>query len=207
VDEVREFCRRVLGDGPAVEFALRSVDGDATPALASHDRIARLAAAARACRTRANGRVAGSLLDERHENGATERGLAVTVARELAQATGRLPERQREVLALRELLRLSYGQIATVMGVEATAVPLLLARARLRFRAERRGTPIEQRYSCTDRERALRGLVRRQDSEPLTAADDSWLIGHLRECEECCQAHGAMLEASACYRAGARAGG
>ena len=60
--------------------------------------------------------------------------LPENVAAEMAAATARLPERQREALALREALRLSHEQIGQVMGLEAAAVAPLLARARLRLR-------------------------------------------------------------------------
>ena len=51
-----------------------------------------------------------------------------------SEKLGDLNERQREVLALRELLRLSYDQIAYVLAIEPAAVAPLLARARLRLR-------------------------------------------------------------------------
>jgi hypothetical protein len=128
-------------------------------------------------------------------------GLAAAVARELASATTALPERQREGLALRELLRLSYEQIAQVMDIEPAAVAPLLARARLRFRVERRGSALPATASCGDGERALRLLARRQDSEPLSGEDDEWLLSHLVSCAVCEVSHAAMLEASVCYRA------
>jgi hypothetical protein len=84
------------------------------------------------------------------------------------------------------------------MEIEQVAVGPLLARARLRLRSERRGTEIA---GCEDRERALRVLASRQDSEPLSHEDDEWLLAHLADCKSCEMAHGAMLEASVCYRA------
>src|SRR5947209_8429582 len=76
--------------------------------------------------------------------------LAGNVAAEMAYANARLPERQREALALRELLRLSYADIAIVMGIEAAAVAPLLARARLRLRAERREVDAVLTEACPD---------------------------------------------------------
>src|SRR5262249_8934844 len=125
-------------------------------------------------------------------------GLAAAVARELTESTARLPERQREALALRELLRLSYDQMSQVMGIEPTAVPRLLARARLRLRTERRGVGAPD-GGCEDRDRALRVLACRQDSEPISAEDGTWLLAHMAGCSACDTAHAAMLEASACY--------
>jgi hypothetical protein len=118
----------------------------------------------------------------------------------MAAATAGLPERHREALALRESLRLSHDQLAKVMGIDPAAVAPLLARARLALREQRRGVPSGS-GTCGDRDRALRSLARRQDSEPLTGDDDEWLLAHLGTCEECNRAHAAMIEASACYRA------
>jgi hypothetical protein len=197
MDELHEFCRRVLGAGANADQAV--ADARATTTLGG--RVELLAAAARACRARAgedNGD--GPVLDAAVGGDAS---LSASVATELEIATAKLPERHREALALRELLRLSHDQVARVMGVDAAAVAPLLARARLRLRDERRGTyafpPGPSR--CEDRDRALRSLARRQDSEPLTGDDDEWLLRHLGSCEECDQAHAAMLEASFCYRA------
>src|ERR1700736_1966222 len=140
MDEVREFCHRVLGVGElADEAAVQAQTGDG-------DRVAVLAAAAAACRERAERHDAQPLAEDQAPE--ESRGLAAAVAAELALATARLPERQREALALRELLRLSHQQIAVVMGIEPSAVAPLLARARLRLRAERRGTPPAPGSDC-----------------------------------------------------------
>jgi hypothetical protein len=128
------------------------------------------------------------------------RTLAEAVAAELAEATARLPERQREALALRELLGLHHLEIGRVVGVETVAVAPLLARARLRLRTELRGVS-PPAPECPERERALRTITLRQDGEEVPVADDDWLIEHLGHCEGCGRAHAAMLEASACYRA------
>jgi hypothetical protein len=200
MDEVVEFCRRVLGAGVHADEAIAEARSLTTPA----DRVATLAAAARACRVRAD-IAAGSSNGGAAPNGSADRGeaavgLAEAVDAEMEAATAALPERHREALALRESLRLSHEQVAKVMGIDAAAVAPLLARARLALREQRRGagTPAG---ACTDRDRALRSLARRQDSEPLTGDDDDWLLAHLGTCEECDRAHAAMLEASVCYRA------
>jgi hypothetical protein len=190
MDEVREFCNRVLGPGQAADVAYREAQTSG-----AGGRIELLAAAAEACRRQADGPgrtvAAGRAGDD---------SLAANVARELRSALRELPERQREVLALRELLRLSHAQIAWVMKVDPAAVAPLVARSRLRLRAERRGLTAE-RPACPERERALRVLVCRHDSEPLGADDDAWVVNHLGACAECGRAHPAMVEASACYRA------
>jgi hypothetical protein len=195
MDEVQQFCLRVLGvPGPAADAAARA------RAAGGEDRVAVLAAAARECRGHADQRNGGDPGADGTEEPPS--GLSAAVARELAASTARLPERQREALALRELVRLSYEQISQVMGIEQAAVGPLLARARLRFRAERRGGGADlQEAGCQERDRALRVLASRQDSEPLSAQDDSWVLAHMAGCRSCDTAHSAMLEASVCYRA------
>jgi hypothetical protein len=190
MDEVREFCRRVLGPGQSAAAAVVEVR-----AVEHAGRIELLSAAAEACRSR-DGSPAAPGVD-----GGPPEDLAAAVAQELAQATAALPERHREALVLRELLRLSHQQIAKVLGVEAAAVAPLLARARLGLRAERRGPIPETGPACPERDRSLRILTRRQDSEPIEVEDDDWLPEHLGSCEACRRAHAAMLEASVCYRA------
>jgi predicted transcriptional regulator len=198
MDEVQEFCVRVLGPGGLAEAAAVGAH-----AAGSGDRVALLADAARACRERAE--LQGDHPQQEDQGGADSPGLAAAVAKELALATAKLPERQREALALRELLGLSHAQISEVMGIEPPAVAPLLARARLRLRSERRGTESEPGADCAERERALRVLACRQDSEPLSNEDDVWLLEHLGTCGGCEMAHAAMLEASVCYRAWPRA--
>ena len=195
MDEVHEFCRRVLGAGPNADEAVAAAKSAA--ARGGHgERVELLAGAARACRARAGEDDGGSVEIDATGDG----GLVDAVAAELQAATSKLPERHREALALRESLRLSHDQIAKVVGIDVAAVAPLLARARLALCEQRRGAPIGG-GTCEDRDRALRSLARRQDSEPLTGDDDEWLLAHLGACEECDRAHAAMLEASFCYRA------
>jgi hypothetical protein len=194
MDELHGFCVRMLGLGDAAQAAEQ-----AARAAGHGDRVESLAAAAVACRERDE---AATLTASPAAVGAGDPadGLAQAVARELAQATAKLPERQREALALRELVGLPHEQIARVVGVEQVAVAPLLARARLRLRAELRGDG-GPRPECLERDRALRTIALRQDSEEVAAADDDWLIEHLGHCSGCAQAHAAMLEAAVCYRA------
>jgi Sigma-70, region 4 len=204
MDELEVFCARILGGGDAAGQAAleaRSVGGE--------ERVTRLAAAVAACRARGD---AGEIVapgPAAVEPGAAEAppdpvaadsGLAQTVAHELQAAAARLPDNQREALALRELLGLSYEQIAGAIGVETTAVAPLLADARLQLRTQLRG-PVDQAAPCGERDRAVRMMAQRQDAEPLSDAEDSWLLEHLGECVACKEAHAAMLEASVCYRA------
>jgi hypothetical protein len=187
-DELDEFCRRVLGTGePAAEASL-----EARQSANGGDRLELLAAAAAACRARANGEPA--------RTAAVPGGLADAVRAEIEQATSKLPERQREALALREALGLRYAEIAEVMRIDPAAVAPLIARARLRLREERRGGPVAV-GECEERERALRLLALRQDAESAGDEEADWMLEHIGTCPECGAAHAAMLEASLCYRA------
>lgn len=179
----------MLGDGEAAQAAER-----AGRKAAQGDRLQALTAAAAACRAHED--AAEKPTDDAAEPGS----LAEAVARELAQATAQLPERQRAALALRELLGLSYDEVGAVVGVDPSAIALLLARARLRLRIELRGEAAAP-PPCDERERGLRTIALRQDGEPVPEADEDWLIEHLGHCIGCARAHSTMLEASACYRA------
>jgi RNA polymerase sigma factor (sigma-70 family) len=193
MDELQGFCVRMLGHGEAADAAQRA-GREAAPG----DRVRALAAAAVACREQPPPEATAS---ERSAADAAEPGsLAEAVARELAHATAQLPERQREALALRELLGLPYDEIGAVVGLDPSGVGPLLARARLRLRVALRGegVPIAP---CDERERALRTIARRQDGEPVSEADEDWLIEHLGHCVGCARVHSTTLEASACYRA------
>jgi hypothetical protein len=188
MDELHEFCVRMLGDRDAaasVAQAARDAGGA--------DRIGQLAAAVRECRA--------TLADRAPmpPAGGEARDLAEAVAAELGAANARLPQRQREALGLRELLGLSHREIASVIGIESAAVAPLLARSRLQLRAELRGVSVTT-DDCPERERTLRTVTLRHDSESVPAADDDWLIDHLGHCAGCARAHAGMLEASVCYR-------
>jgi DNA-directed RNA polymerase specialized sigma24 family protein len=204
MDELQEFCTRVLGDGEAAERAAQRArrEGD--------DRAQALARAVMACRevgggngdrsepgTPAAGGQGSAEGDREVPDGG--RALADAVAAELARASGRLPLGQREALALRQL-GCSHAELASVVGIETSAVAPLLARARLRLRRELRGGQAGA-ADCPERDRALRTIALRQDRESVPEADEDWLLDHLGHCAGCAQVHAAMLEASACYRA------
>ncbi len=194
MDEVREFCRRVLGPGAVADAVAGRAGGS------SADRIGQLAEAVRLCRNAPDGFVVRAATDP-EESGEPPR-LLDAVAAEMAAATAHLPESRRELLALRELLGLSHTEIAQVLALSPDTVAPMLADARLRLRVIRRGSAgPDAAAGCTERERALAELARRQDHEPLSDEDHDWLFAHLAGCAACETAHAAMLEASACYRA------
>ncbi len=187
MDDLQRFCIRMLGDGPAARSA-----AEAARAAGEEDPLAGLRVAVSACRRSAAGAIPAA-------TGAPD-GLAAAVARELAAASARLTTSQREALALRDLMGLSYAELAAVTGGEPDEVGPLLAGARLGLRAALRGSdPAES--DCPEHDRALRTIAARQDAEPVPAADEAWLIEHLGVCAGCARAHAAMLEAAACYRA------
>jgi DNA-directed RNA polymerase specialized sigma24 family protein len=192
MDELHEFCVRVLGAEDAAPVAEQARSRDAG------ELIERLAAAAAICHARGGSDQAAD--DDGRDSSAEDLPLAQAVALELAAATAKMPQRHREVLALRELLQLSHQEISRVIGIEPTAIPPLLARARLRLRRELRGGP-DAAPDCPDSERSMRALAKRQDGELPDQPENAWLLEHLGACEPCTRAHAAMLEASVCYRA------
>lgn len=130
------------------------------------------------------------------------KALLASQQEEISAANARLPERQREALALRELEELSYDEIAAVMEMNRNSVAQLISRARINLRDELRGTALASIAASSPAcERALPLLAMRDDGqlEP-GSADDDWLDGHLAGCETCALAREAMQEAGASYR-------
>lgn len=115
-------------------------------------------------------------------------------------ANERLPERQREVLALRELDGLSYDEIAGVMEMKANAVAQLISRARIALRKEMRiGAAASVAFASADCERAHGEIACRQDGQ--SGVEDGWLDAHLADCGNCRVASEEMAEAGVSYRA------
>jgi hypothetical protein len=201
MDDLARYCARMLGDTPGARTAEQAARAEGRA-----DRSAMLRAAVAAVRQGSepadepapNAPAATSPDD--HARPTDPTALRDAISRELATADGALPLAEREALALRELLGLGYDEVAAATGTAADEVPLLLAQARLDLRTQLRGAGAPQ-PECDERERALRTTARRQDGEAVPSADDDWLIEHLGHCRGCRQAHAAMLEASACYRA------
>jgi len=127
---------------------------------------------------------------------------------EVREANTRLPERQREALALRELEELSYDQIAAIMEMNRNSVAQLISRARINLRDELRGTSLASIAATSpDCERALPLLAIRDDGQlDADSGDSGWLDAHLAACDTCGLALEAMQEAGASYRAWAPVG-
>ncbi len=122
---------------------------------------------------------------------------------EVRAASERLPERQREALALRELEEMSYDEIAAVMEMNRNSVAQLISRARINLRDELRGTALASvAVSSPECERALPLIAARDDGQlDPDSADAAWLAAHLPACETCRVATEAMHEAGVSYRA------
>jgi RNA polymerase sigma factor (sigma-70 family) len=132
-----------------------------------------------------------------------ERAALLAATREAVRAANaRLPERQREVLALRECEQLSYEEIGEVLGLNANAVAQLISRARIRLRDLVSGGALESiAASSPECERALALLARIQDEQPEAAPELDWVRAHLGACETCRLSRAAMQEAGVSYRA------
>jgi RNA polymerase sigma-70 factor, ECF subfamily len=122
---------------------------------------------------------------------------------EIRAANERLPERQREALALRELEELSYDEIAEIMEMNRNSVAQLISRARLKLRDELRGGALASiAVSSPECERALPLIAMRDDGQLDVAGDDAaWLDSHLSGCHTCRLGVEAMQEAGTSYRA------
>ena len=119
---------------------------------------------------------------------------------EIRTANATLPERQREVLVLRELENLSYDEIADIMDLNRNSVAQLISRARINLRDALRGTALASiATSSADCRRAIALLAAEQDRQ--RAEDAAWLEAHMSGCETCSLSREAMEEAGASYRA------
>jgi RNA polymerase sigma-70 factor (ECF subfamily) len=121
----------------------------------------------------------------------------------IRDANTRLPERQREALALRELEELSYDEIAASMEMSPHSVAELISRARINLSDDLHGTALAAVAAPSPEcERALPLIAARQDGQiEAGSSDDAWLDAHLAGCERCRLAEEAMQEAGASYRA------
>jgi hypothetical protein len=114
----------------------------------------------------------------------------------------RLPERQREVLALCELEEPSYAEIAVVMDMNRDSVGKLISRARINLSDELQGTVLASVAAPSPEcDRALPLIAARQDGQ-LDAGSGSaaWLDAHLAECGRCRLAVKTTEEATGSYR-------
>jgi DNA-directed RNA polymerase specialized sigma24 family protein len=123
----------------------------------------------------------------------------------LSAAAARLRPQKRAALALAGLERLSYAEIAAVLGIAVESVAALLARARLRLHDELYGTALAAAaVRSPDCEDVLPVLGAAADAE-LDAADSAWADPHLARCPTCVRTVRALRAVAATYAAWAPA--
>ncbi|MBJ7355369.1 MAG: sigma-70 family RNA polymerase sigma factor, partial [Thermoleophilaceae bacterium] len=116
------------------------------------------------------------------------------------EASDRLPESQRTVLALREVSELSYDEIAKAMGMKPNAVAQLISRARLNFYKQLRSGAVVVAPLDAAAQRAIELTVKRQDGK-INSDDLDWLQAHLSENESSRLNAEAIQESAVLYRA------
>lgn len=116
------------------------------------------------------------------------------------EASDRLPETQRSVLALREVAGLSYDEIAESMEMNSNAVAQLISRARLNFHKQLRSGSVVIAPADASAERAIELTVKRQDGK-IKTDDLAWLNAHLAENEASRVNAEAIQESAVLYRA------
>jgi RNA polymerase sigma factor (sigma-70 family) len=130
------------------------------------------------------------------------RALLEATREQVKAANAALPERQREVLALRELEGLSYEEIGELMGMSRNAVAQLISRARIKLGDLLRGGALESvSAGSPECERALPLLAALQDTQEDEEGPLAWAQAHLESCERCRVSRAAMEEAGVSYRA------
>src|SRR4051812_29002947 len=121
-------------------------------------------------------------------------------------ANAQLSLRQREVLALREVERLSYDEIAEIMHTTPNAAAQLAWRARgnLRHRLRRRAFAAVT-LETLECQRAL-DLFELAEDSALSPDEDAWLAHHFVTCPRCASNREVLAEVGATYRAWVPAG-
>jgi RNA polymerase sigma-70 factor (ECF subfamily) len=147
-------------------------------------------------------RACHGLIGKRAHSGPGEAGLGAEQVG-IREASLRLPERQREVLALHDLEDLSYDEIGEIMEVSGGTVAQLISRARINLCDEMLGTSLASVAApSAECGRALPLIATRDDGQLEPASGDvAWLDAHLAGCRRCRAGVEAMQEADASYRA------
>jgi RNA polymerase sigma factor (sigma-70 family) len=115
-------------------------------------------------------------------------------------ANERLPVRQREVLALREIEGLSYEEIGERMELSPNAAAQLAWRARGRFRRLVRHGALGGIAAATAECQRAMTLTTLAEDGPLREDEAVWLERHLEECDRCRASRAVMAEIGSTYR-------
>ena len=176
--------------------------GDSEPAFRSYLLAATHNASCELMERRSGKRVAASAATGHEPADAEGNGQLPSEQDEIREASMRLPARQRETLALRELEELSYEEIATIMAINPSSVSQLISRARINLSDELHGTVLASVAAPSPEcERALPLIAARDDRQlDPSSRDAAWLDAHLESCDRCRLGVEAMQEAGASYR-------
>jgi DNA-directed RNA polymerase specialized sigma24 family protein len=188
------FCLRVVGlreaATAATEAAFREVWGE-PGTREGRDREIRLLLL-----TAAHRQIAGLNESRGGDDVAASSPLPVS------EANGRLAVRDREVVALRDLVGCSYEEIAGIVGADRQVVAERLWRARLELRdhltTSRLLSIVPVDSPCRH---ALALIVMALDDELRDHGERDSLQRHLRTCGKCRMSQAAAREASVAYRA------
>ena len=215
-DRVYTYCLRLCrspedaADALQETFAnllVRLEDEDAAPI--AHPRAYLFAAARNACLKRLDEQrrfaVVGDLPELPSRDGDLADGEVEVLTEELRAdvraVEAHLPERQREILALREVEGMSYADIGALMGLTPNAAAQLAWRARMGMKGLLRRRALRGIAPATiECEHALTLLELREDG-PLSDGDATWLDEHLSECDRCEANRAAMVAVGTTYRA------
>jgi RNA polymerase sigma factor (sigma-70 family) len=97
----------------------------------------------------------------------------------LKMAFNELPQRQHDVLVMRELEGLSYDKIGSRIGLSRSAVESMLFRARKRLKTEFDDISTGER--CT----RAQATIEKTSSRRIGTREQRQLSGHLRDCAAC----------------------
>ena len=196
--ELYRYCRAILRDPDDAQDALQSTMASALHSLPGEGRRIIL----RPWLYRVAHNEAVSILRKRSELPDSQPALEATTAgadsevearermRVLVADLGRLPERQRGALVMRELSGLSYAEIGTALSASPAAARQAVYEARVALREVSRGREME----CE----AARRAVSEGDGRSLRSRR---LRAHLRACESCSDFQAAISQRSADLKA------
>jgi RNA polymerase sigma-70 factor (ECF subfamily) len=117
---------------------------------------------------------------------------------DIVKALQMMPERYREVLALREQAGFSYDHIAEMLDTNKTNVGVMIYRARAKFREMYRMLQLTEIPDSDECERILPLISCWLDGE-TTSKQEKEIQGHINECPFCTLASEQMVEANTTF--------